>query len=93
MKFKIDTELKTITIYDSFTLKELEEHFNNIMKDNIYDYKIIIEPIFIDRIIVKDNINPFNTPYSPNPYYPIITYCNTSSNECINDLTIKVKYT
>lgn len=83
MKFTIDTTTKTITVYNTFTLKELEDELKSIFKDDISNYQIIVEPITltVDRYIVKD-VNPFNIPYSPNPYrHHLDIICNNTVHD------------
>ena len=89
MKLIIDTTTKTITVNKSFTLKELEYELKSIFKDDISNYQIIIEPITltVDRYIIKES-NPFNTPYSPNPYirkYDVLFNTSTIPEEWKKD--------
>jgi len=76
-KVKIDFDNKVIILENEIAYGDLLEIMDIITDgEDVGDWKIRVEPIFVDKLIpIKKTSNPWITPSpTPSPTYPIITY-------------------
>jgi hypothetical protein len=70
MKFKIDTENKTITINEAVNLKELFDIIKSMFPEDWKEYNLIVETNFITTPL---DIKPY--PWNePHPWQPVVPY-------------------